>query len=104
MPTVEIKDYNTLINNKSFFDIPIKRKEDAYEKIMEMSKNNNYTTGNLLNYVYFSKHCRLVTIDVSEQSESENIDTTQQINFIGRLDSDDGETIFFIIKKTEDNF
>ena len=27
MATVEIKDYNVLIDSKSFFDIPIKTKE-----------------------------------------------------------------------------
>lgn len=48
MPTVEIKDHTKLTDNKSFFDIPIKNKEEAYEKTMEMSKNNYYTTGNLL--------------------------------------------------------
>ena len=48
MPTVEIKDHTMLTDNKSFFDIPIKNKEEAYEKTMEMSKNNYYTTGNLL--------------------------------------------------------
>ena len=34
-----------------FFDIPVKNKEEAYEQIIEMSKNNDYTTGNLLDYV-----------------------------------------------------
>ena len=50
---VEIKDFNVLIDGKSFFDIPIKNREKAYERIIEMSRNNNYTTGNLLDYEYF---------------------------------------------------
>ena len=29
-----------------------------------MSKNNDYTTGNLLDYEYFSNHCKLITIDL----------------------------------------
>ena len=49
-PNVEIKDFNVLIDGKSFFDVPIKNKEETYEKIIEMSKNNDYTTGNLLYY------------------------------------------------------
>ena len=73
MPTVEIKDYNILIDNKSFFDIPIKNKEEAYEKTMEMSKNNDYATDNLVVYVYFSKHYRLVIIDLSNQIEFERL-------------------------------
>ena len=46
MPPVEIKDFNALIDNKSFFDVPIKNKREAYEKLVEMSRNNDYTTGN----------------------------------------------------------
>ena len=49
-PRVEIKDFNLLIDSKSFFDAPIKYKEETYEKIIEMSKNNYCTTDNLLDY------------------------------------------------------
>ena len=54
VPKVEIKDFNVLIDGKSFFDVPVKNKEEAYEKIMSISKNNDYTTGNLLGCEYFS--------------------------------------------------
>ena len=40
MPAVEIKDYYVLIDNKSFFDIPINKKQETYEKIIEMGRNN----------------------------------------------------------------
>ena len=46
MPLVEIKDFNVLINNKLFFDQPVKNKQEAYEKRIEMSKIHDYTTGN----------------------------------------------------------
>ena len=45
-PNVEIKDFNVLIDGKSFFDLPVKNEEEAYENIIEISKNNDYTTGN----------------------------------------------------------
>ena len=68
-----------------------------------MSKNNNYTTGNLLDYEYFKDHYKLIAIDLSKQIELENNDLKQQINFIGRLEED--ATMFFIIeKKEETNF
>ena len=91
-----------LIDGKSFFDVPVKNKEEAYEKIMSISKNNDYTTGNLLDYEYFSKHYKLIAIDLSKQIELENSDLKQQINLIGRLERDDGATMFFIIKKSEE--
>ena len=51
MPLVEIKDFNALIDNKSFFDQPVKNKQ-AYEKPIELSGNDDYTAGNLSNYLY----------------------------------------------------
>ena len=51
VPKVQIKDFNVLIDGKSFYDLPIKNGEEAYEKIIYMS-NNDYTTGNLLDFAY----------------------------------------------------
>ena len=64
-PTVKIKDFNVLSDSKRFFDTPIKNKEEEYEKIIEISRNNDHTTGNLLDYEYFSKHFKLIAIDLS---------------------------------------
>ena len=64
-----------------------------------MSKNNDYTTGDLLDYEYFSKHYRLNAIDLSKQIELENADLKQQTNFIDKLKGD-GATMFFIIEKS----
>ena len=66
-----------------------------------MSKNNDYTTGNLLDYEYFSKHYKKIAIDLSKQIKSENPDLKQQINFIGRLEKNNA-TMFFIIEKKEE--
>ena len=38
---VRIKDFNVLIDGKSFIDLPVKNEEEAYEKIIEMSRNND---------------------------------------------------------------
>ena len=66
-PKVEIKDFNVLVDGKGFFDVPVKNKEEAYEIIMSISENNDYTTGNLLDYEYFSKHYKLIEINLSKQ-------------------------------------
>ena len=52
MILVEIKYFDALIDNKLFFDQPVKNKQEEYEKLIEMSKNDDYTTGNLLRYLY----------------------------------------------------
>ena len=62
-----------------------------------MSRNNDYTTGNLLDYEYFKDHYKLIAIGLSKQIELGNPDLKQQINFIGRLEED--ATMFFIIEK-----
>ena len=81
--------------------MPIKNGEETFEQIIEMGRNSDYTTGNLLDYEYFSKHCKLIAIDLSKQIELENPDLKQQINFIERLMRNEGATMFFIIEKSE---
>ena len=92
-----IKDFNVLIDGKRFFDLPVKNEEEAYEKSIEMSNNNDYTAGNLLDFAYFKKHYKLIAIDLSKQTKLKD---PQQINFLGKPDNQDhGATMFFIIKK-----
>ena len=66
-----------------------------------MSKNNDYTTGNLLDYKYSNDQYKIIEIDLSKQIELENPDLTQQINFVGRLEENNA-TMFFIIEKKEE--
>ena len=64
VPKVQIKDFNVLIDWKSFSDLPIKNEEEAYEKIIDMS-NNDYTTGNLLDFAYYKENYQWIAIDLS---------------------------------------
>ena len=82
--------------------MPIKNDEETYKQIIEMGRNNDCTTGNLLDFEYFSKHYKLITIDLSKQIELENSDLKQQYNFIGRLERNEGATKFFITEKSEE--
>ena len=98
VPKVETKDFNVLIYRNPFFEIPVKNKEEAYEAIIEMTKNNDYTAGNLLDYKYFKDHYKLIAIDLSKQIELENPDLKQQIDFIGGLEENNG-TISLLLRK-----
>ena len=97
---VEIKGFNVLVDGKSFFDVPVKKNEETYEKIIAISKNNDYTNANLLDYEYFSKHYKLIAIDLSKQIKFKNPNFKQKINFIGKLEND--RAMFFIIEKSEE--
>ena len=99
VPKVRVNDFNVLIDGKSFFDLPVKNEEEAYEKIIEMSNNNGYTTGNLLDFAYYKENYRLIAIDLSKQTKLKD---PPQITFIGKLDKANGATMFFIIEKSEE--
>ena len=102
--SVAIKDLNVLINGKSFFDVPIKGKEETYEKIIEMSKNNDYTTGNLLDYDYFSNYYKLIAIDLSKQIELENPNLNNKLILLVSLKKIMEQQCFSSLKNQKNNF
>ena len=63
--------------------MPVKN-EEAYEKIIEMGNNNDYTTSNLLDFGYLKKNYKLIATDLSKQTKLRDL---QQINFIGKLEN-----------------
>ena len=79
--------------------MPVKNEEEAYKKIIEMSNNNDYITGNLLDFAYFQEHYKLIAIDLSKQTKLKD---PQQISFIGKLSNNLGATMFFINEKSEE--
>ena len=56
VPNVKSKDFNVLINGK------------IYQKIIEMSNNDDYTS-NLLDFAYFKENYELIAIDLSKQTK-----------------------------------
>ena len=66
---------------------------------MDISNNNDYATGNLLDFGYFKENYKLIAIDLSKQTKLKD---PQQISFIGKLDKTNGATMFFITKKSEE--
>ena len=70
MLLVEIKDFNTLIDNKPFFDQPLENKQGTYEELAEISRNNDYTTGNLVDSLYHQDYCKPIGINLSRQTNT----------------------------------
>ena len=74
---------------KFFLACQEKKEEEAYEKITEMSGNNDYTA------VYFTKDYRIIATDLIKKTKFKY---PKQINFIGRferLNIKNGTTIFY---------
>ena len=57
-----------------------------------MSRNDDYTTGNLLDYLYHQNYYKLIGIDLSRPA---NTSIPQQVNFVGKSEEDNGATMYF---------
>ena len=70
MPIIEINDFNGLIGNKSFFDQPVKNKQEANGKLIGMSRNDVFTIANLLDFSYQQNYCKLIGIDLLRKTNT----------------------------------
>ena len=67
-----------------------------YEKLTEISKNNDYIIGNLFDYLYYQKYCKLIGRDLLRQT---NTSISPQNSFIVKLEEDNGATMLKSSKK-----
>ena len=69
LPRGEIKNYNVLIDGRSFYDQPINDIIKQYDEVRKVSTGygDDYTTGCLLDYAYFKDNYRLIAVDLSKQ-------------------------------------
>ena len=89
LPTVEIKDYNIMINGENFFDQPIKNNKVTYDNIRKIAigYGGDNTTGCLLDYPYFLDTYKMIAVDLSRQQALDaDPRAIQQINFTANLD------------------
>ena len=105
LPTVEIKDYNIMINGENFFDQPIKNNKVTYENIRKIAtgQRDDYTTGCLLDYSYFADTYKMIAVDLSKQ-QALNADprAIQQINFTANLDRAGNTRVYFILEEAKE--
>ena len=68
---MEIKDYNVMINERNFFDQPIKNFLKTHKHIGKIAtgQGDDYTTGCFLDYPYFKKYFKLIAIDLNKQQK-----------------------------------
>ena len=104
IPNVEIKDYNVMIDGKNFFDQPVKNDKVTYENIRKIAtgQGDDYTTGCLLDYIYFKNYYKMIAVDLSKQqaldADSKSI---QQINFTANLDRAENTRFYFILEEAK---
>ena len=100
IPNVEIKDYNVMIDRKNIFDQQIKNDKVTYENIRKIATGrvDEYTTGCLLDYIYFKNYYKIVAVDLSKQQALDaDPKAIQQINFTANLERDGNIRFYFIL-------
>ena len=100
LPTVEIKDYNIVINGENFFDQPIKNNKVTYDNIRKIAtgQGEDYATGCLLDYPYFKDTYKMIAVDLSKQQALDaDPRAIQQINFTANLDRVRNTRVYFIL-------
>ena len=63
-----------------------------------MLRNKDYTTQNLLDYLYHQGYCKIIAIDLSRET---NTSIPEQINFEGKSEKEDVVPMFFITEKQQ---
>ena len=104
-PTVEIKDYNIMINGENFFDEPIKKNKVTYKNIRKSAtgQGDDYTTGCLLDYSYFADNYKMIAVDLSKQQALDaDPRAIQQINFTANLDRAGNTRVYFILEEAKE--
>ena len=105
LPTVEIKDYNIVINGENFFDQPIKNNKITYDNISKIAtgQGDDYTTGCLLDYPYIANTYKMIAVDLSKQQALDaDPRAIQQINFTGNLDRAGNTRVYFILEEAKE--
>ena len=105
LPTVELKDYNVMVDGRNLFDQPVKTMSRRYDDLRKLTtgSGDDYTTGCLLDYEYFKENYKIIGVDLSRQQVFDSDPRAiQQINFTGNLDRAGNTTIFFVLEKAKE--
>ena len=105
LPTIEIKDYNIMINGENFFDQPVKNNKVTYENIKKIAtgQGDDYATVSLLDYSYFADTYKMIAVDLSkQQSLDADPRAIQQINFTANLDRAGNTRVYFILEEAKE--
>ena len=103
LPRNDLNKYNVIIGGRNFYDNPIESDIEKYRELKKVmiGKEEDYTTGSLLDYNYFNKHYKLVAVDLSKQKELDaDPRAIQQIGFKYMLGTN--STIYWVLEKSKE--
>ena len=105
IPSVKIIDYNVMIDGKKVFDQPVKYDQVTYENIRNLAtgQGDDYTTGCLLDYIYFKNYYKMIAIHLSKQQALDaDPKAIQQIIFTASLDRANDTKFYFIFDESKE--
>ena len=104
LPRIDLKKYNVIIDGRNFYDNPIENNSEKCRELktkIMIGKAGDYTTGSLLDYNYFTKHYKLVAVDLSKQKGLDaDPSAIQQIEFKYTLETN--STIYWVLEKSKE--
>ena len=99
-----VKNYNIKIDGRNFYDQWVNDliKQCDEVKNISIGQGDDYTTGCLLDYVYFKDAFRIITSDLIKQKALDtDPEAIQRIIFTGQTD-DEALTVFHILEKSKE--
>ena len=104
---VKIENWNIEIDGRNFYDQPINDSIKQYDEIRKIStgQGDDYTTGCLLDFAYFEKNYRLISVDLSKQKALDaDSRAIQQIVFQGVVGGENNTKIrlYTILEKSKE--
>ena len=103
LPRIDLNKHNVIVGGRNFYDNPIESDIEKYRKLRKVmiGKGEDYTTGSLLDYNYFKKHYKLVSVDLSKQKELDaDPRAIQQIEFKYMLGTN--STTYWVLEKSKE--
>ena len=103
LPRIDLEKYNVIIDGRNFYDNPIESGIEKYRELKKVmiGKGEDYTTRSLLDFKYFDRHYKLVTVDLSKQKELDaDPRAIQQIEFKYMLGTN--STIYWVLEKSKE--
>ena len=102
----QVKESNVVIDEKNFFEQPIKNDLIIYSNIRKITtgQDDDYTTGCLQNYTFLKNCYKMIAIDLSKQQALDaDPKAIQQLRFIANLNQAGNTTMFFIIEEAKES-
>ena len=87
------------------FDHPINNNFKTYKNIRNIAtgRGDDFTTGCLLDYIYFKNYYKMISVDLSKQQALDaDPKPIQQINFTGNIDRANNTKFYFILEEAKE--